>query len=241
MPPVITSKSRRKGTPRRRAAAAPVATPAAAAASASTSVRAAARQTASVVYRDHILAAAEAEFTGTGYAATRMADIARRAGMSVGALYRHFDSKEAIFADLVARSGEGFIDLVERTGAAALAPAARIEALVHASLAFIEDNRAMFQVFTQVRDSGIAACEAISGPVGDLQARTAAVYRRALEEGVAARVLRDDVAIDDQLNFYRGAMHGFIEDWILRGAVGGLAAKAPLIARLFLRALGGPS
>lgn len=206
-----------------------------------TSVRAVARQSASEVYRDHILTAAEAEFTGRGYDATRMADIARRAEMSVGALYRHFDSKEAVFAELVAIRGQVFLRSLEAAAVEVTDAAARIGALVRMSLAFIEDNRSMFQVFTQVRDAGMASCEALSGRVGDLEARIGTVYRAALDAGVAAGVLTGEVAVDDQLNFYRGAMHGFIEDWILRGAAGSLTAKAPLITRLFLRALGGSS
>src|SRR5262245_25436151 len=73
-------------------------------------VRAAARATASSVYRDAILQAAEDVFTERGYVAAKMIDVARRAGMSVGALYRHFDSKEAIFESLVRRASDRFVD-----------------------------------------------------------------------------------------------------------------------------------
>ncbi len=46
-------------------------------------------------------AAALDEFYEKGFAAARMEDIARRAGLSKGALYLYFDSKEALFEAVV--------------------------------------------------------------------------------------------------------------------------------------------
>ncbi|MFZ2988995.1 TetR/AcrR family transcriptional regulator [Ideonella sp.] len=51
-----------------------------------------------------ILDAAMAEFSAHGYTATRMDDIAGRAGLSKGGLYAHFASKEAVFDALIQRS-----------------------------------------------------------------------------------------------------------------------------------------
>lgn len=50
-----------------------------------------------------ILDAALAAFSEKGFAATRMDDIARRAGISKGTIYLYFDSKEAVFKALAAR------------------------------------------------------------------------------------------------------------------------------------------
>lgn len=51
--------------------------------------------------RENILAAAKEEFNARGYAGARMEEIARRVGISRAALYLQFDSKEAIFHELV--------------------------------------------------------------------------------------------------------------------------------------------
>lgn len=51
--------------------------------------------------RQAALAAALDEFFERGYSAARMDDIARRAGVSKGALYLYFDSKEALFTALI--------------------------------------------------------------------------------------------------------------------------------------------
>ena len=51
--------------------------------------------------RENILAAARAEFDARGYAGARMEEIAHRVGISRAALYLQFESKEAIFRELV--------------------------------------------------------------------------------------------------------------------------------------------
>jgi AcrR family transcriptional regulator len=53
---------------------------------------------------DEVLDAALALFVETGFAATRVEDIAVRAGLSKGAVYRYFPSKEAILEGLVKRA-----------------------------------------------------------------------------------------------------------------------------------------
>jgi AcrR family transcriptional regulator len=51
--------------------------------------------------REAILAAALDEFTERGFAATRIDDVARRAGVGKGTIYLHFQDKEALFQQLV--------------------------------------------------------------------------------------------------------------------------------------------
>ena len=48
-----------------------------------------------------ILAAALEQFVERGYAATKLEDVARRAGITKGAMYRYYDSKEALFKAMV--------------------------------------------------------------------------------------------------------------------------------------------
>lgn len=60
-------------------------------------------QTRSDDTRARILAAAEACFAEHGYEATGLAEICERAGVSKGALYHHFPSKQAVFLELLQR------------------------------------------------------------------------------------------------------------------------------------------
>ena len=51
--------------------------------------------------RETILAAALEEFSARGFAATRLDDVASRAGVAKGTIYLYFDDKEALFQELV--------------------------------------------------------------------------------------------------------------------------------------------
>ncbi|MFI5371044.1 MAG: TetR/AcrR family transcriptional regulator [Candidatus Eisenbacteria bacterium] len=48
-----------------------------------------------------ILASAIQEFVEKGYAATRLEDVARRAGVTKGTMYLYFENKEALFKEMV--------------------------------------------------------------------------------------------------------------------------------------------
>jgi AcrR family transcriptional regulator len=56
--------------------------------------------------RGEILDAALAVFGEKGYEAGTMREIAKRVGVSEPAIYRHYESKEAILADIVATAGD---------------------------------------------------------------------------------------------------------------------------------------
>src|SRR6516162_1373048 len=51
--------------------------------------------------RTAILSAALEEFAARGFAATRLDDVARRAGVAKGTIYLHFRDKESLFQELV--------------------------------------------------------------------------------------------------------------------------------------------
>jgi AcrR family transcriptional regulator len=62
-----------------------------------------------------ILAAALEQFVERGYAATRLEDVARRAGVTKGTMYRYFDSKTDLFRAVVRSSVVPQIEAFERT------------------------------------------------------------------------------------------------------------------------------
>jgi AcrR family transcriptional regulator len=55
----------------------------------------------SAARREAIVAAALDEFTSRGFAAARLDDVAKRAGVAKGTIYLHFRDKEALFEDIV--------------------------------------------------------------------------------------------------------------------------------------------
>src|SRR5881394_3984765 len=59
------------------------------------------RASRSAERREAIVAAALEEFAARGFAATRLDDVARRAGVAKGTIYLYFRDKESLFQELV--------------------------------------------------------------------------------------------------------------------------------------------
>jgi AcrR family transcriptional regulator len=64
--------------------------------------------------REAIIAAGLEEFVARGFAATRLDDVAKRAGVAKGTIYLHFKDKEALFEELIRTA---IVPLVSRLGA----------------------------------------------------------------------------------------------------------------------------
>jgi AcrR family transcriptional regulator len=63
--------------------------------------------------RGAILAAALDEFSARGFAATRLDDVARHAGVAKGTIYLHFRDKEALFQELIRSELSPFVGTIE--------------------------------------------------------------------------------------------------------------------------------
>src|SRR3954447_13526331 len=73
------------------------------------------RASRSAARREAIIAAGLEEFVARGFAATRLDDVAKRAGVAKGTIYLHFKDKEALFEELVRTA---IVPLVARLGVA---------------------------------------------------------------------------------------------------------------------------
>ena len=63
--------------------------------------------------RSAIIDAALEEFTAQGFTATKLDDVAERAGIGKGTIYLYFDSKESLFEEVVRRNLLGGREMVE--------------------------------------------------------------------------------------------------------------------------------
>lgn len=117
--------------------------------------------------RRRVLDAAAALFVERGYAATTLRQIATAAGIKAGSIYHHFDSKEAIFGEVLE---DGIVVMVDAFGAAASASpdldrAGRLHAHVRAHLGALFEHgpytaahvTAFFTAPLSVRESAIGS------------------------------------------------------------------------------------
>jgi AcrR family transcriptional regulator len=126
--------------------------------------------------RRHLLERALELFQKRGVEATTMRDIAKAAGMSLGAAYYYFPSKEAIVFAFYEENQEA-AERVELTGTLR----DQIAAILHAKLHDIHDQRHMLgSIVQRLIDPG--------DPLSAFSAQTTAIRERALE--VFARPLR---------------------------------------------------
>jgi AcrR family transcriptional regulator len=93
------------------------------------------RQARSEVTRRRIIDAAVDLFTETGYATTGLSEIIDRVAVTKGALYYHFDSKEALGRAIIA---DGSAVLVDAFVSISSAPAPAFENMIHGVFAVVE-------------------------------------------------------------------------------------------------------
>ena len=154
-----------------------------------------------------ILTAARQLFSSPGYAGTRVADIAHRAGVSRATVYNHFDDKKAILYQLVRDYMAGYEQIAEWLKAG-LDPKASIYELLRnmvrdAMLWRIKhaDLRAAIEMAKQMPASGWkeadeAADRAMHGWIADIHHASATL-----------NITRPEVDID----FASGALYSMIE------------------------------
>src|SRR6202142_605925 len=80
--------------------------------------RSAARKERSAARREAILTAALEEFSARGFEATRLDDVAKRAGVAKGTIYLYFRDKESLFQELIRAMLTPLVGSIEALGAA---------------------------------------------------------------------------------------------------------------------------
>jgi AcrR family transcriptional regulator len=90
-----------------------------------------------------ILDAAFEEFVRNGYAATRLEDVAARAGVTKGTIYFYFETKERVFEEMIRHASQPFLpELESYVREMEGSYAARLSALIGFVYRRIADNRA---------------------------------------------------------------------------------------------------
>ena len=140
--------------------------------------------------RERLLEAAKAEFSAGGPNASLEA-VARRAGVGIGTLYRHFPARETLFEAVYRREVEHLADLAEQLGTEA-APVDALRRWMRSNVEFVATKRGM---------SAALALAATASP--DLSAYTFDSLTRAvgtlLRRAVEAGEVRADISPEDLL------------------------------------------
>ncbi len=119
-------------------------------------------------------------------------EIAQRAGVGVGTVYRHFPTKEALYSAILARRMEGLLEV-----AADIEDSSPPGDALFAFLRLVFERSATDMALAEAfQDAGV---DVHSGSTADLKARMIAMFDRMLAEAQAAGTVRSDIESADLL------------------------------------------
>ncbi|MDO8389490.1 MAG: TetR/AcrR family transcriptional regulator [Actinomycetota bacterium] len=142
--------------------------------------------------REEILTVSARLFATRGLAGTTMRAIADGCSIKAASLYHHFASKDEIVAEIMTRSREFAAGLYREIADAHLAPAARVEAVLRATLQSFRAHPEASQVFLE-NPAYVASAPLLKSIRADARAIDALCVR-AIEEAITVGALRDDIA-----------------------------------------------
>jgi AcrR family transcriptional regulator len=181
-----------------------------------------------------ILAAARDVFAELGYDAAPVAEIARRAGVVEGTIYKHFDSKRDLLFQVMREFYESLIQDVE-TGLAAVRGAEnRLRFIIGRHLrAFSADRGLCRLLIREIRPDG----ELYHSAFEELNRRYTRAALRAIEEGMASREFRSDISPAMVRHMIYGAVEHVVWRFVFRGGKLDVDAIADDLTNAVLRGI----
>ena len=184
--------------------------------------------------REAILKAAISVFAGKGYFNSKVADIAKAAGIADGTVYLYFKSKDEILHSIFDRAMEEFIAEGRRELAELDGPEARLRRIAELHLEKLGGNRDLAIVF-QVE---------LRGSTKFMQEFSAAGFAeyldiicRTIHDGQRSGVFRADVKPVVAAKILYGALDEMVTNWILSKKSYPLAPMAAEVLKIFLGGL----
>jgi AcrR family transcriptional regulator len=185
-------------------------------------------------YREAILDAAERVFVRVGFSDAKMADIAAEAGASVGTLYNHFDSKEAVVASIAGRCHGQYTAAVLQ-GLEGEDPMAQLRSIVQRTLEFIESRGALFALYVQLSSAKVTELRHVGGQQAeDNYLRFLAALEETMKKAVAAGLVRGDIGTDVLAAALASMVNGMLFTWVQKNRRDRLADSAEVVMKLFL-------
>ena len=195
---------------------------------------AASTKTAVLDKREAILRAATSVFAGKGFFNSKVADIAKAAGVADGTVYLYFKNKEDILHSIFDRAMDEFIAEGKRELTTIERPEDRLRRIAQLHLERLGSNRDMAIVF-QVE---------LRGSIKFMQEFSAAgfaeyldIIRVTIEDGQKKAVFRADLNPIVCAKMLYGALDEMVTNWILSNKKYPLAPMADEVLKVFFGGL----
>ena len=172
--------------------------------------------------REAILAEAEKIFSVKGYHNVTMAEIAAAAGFSTGALYLYFESKEALYTDLIIEKLTLMYSSVFREVAAAKSIFEKLDAYILAHLKFVEKNTNFCRIFLRGENElSPLTMDSLRERLKEDYLDSLARMEDIIKTGIKKRLLRNLTPRDIATTLSHLVL-GCAEDWLTIDAQGSL-------------------
>ncbi len=137
-----------------------------------------------------ILDAAFEEFTKTGFAATRVEDIAERVGVTKGTVYVYFETKEALFEAMVRHASQPFQQAFNAYSQTSDDPVEALRLLLEFLFDALVDNKKMRELFRLILAEGAKFPDLIDQHHDTMMEPVFQRIKAILEDGVAKKRFR---------------------------------------------------
>lgn len=151
------------------------------------SLRDAAREARTGVYRQHILAAAEEVFAERGFEAATLQEIGAKVGLSMGTIYSVFASKMELLQAILDGRGQGILELVRDVVRRDARPRETLKALLREYVGFFVDHPAFLQMHLRQGSSWVLRPDNGGGTRAEVWSEIhqlqAGIFRRGVDDG----------------------------------------------------------
>lgn len=140
---------------------------------------------------ERILSIAAEEFADKGYAGTAVGSIAKKAGVSVGVIYKYYAGKEDLFNACVRKSLVSMEEVLDMTGNDGGSLMDMIENLIRRVQIFAKENPEYIRLYHQITVSGSPAGKTQSAEL--IESGTAKIYSEFIKRAVESGEIRADI------------------------------------------------
>ena len=179
--------------------------------------------------REAILRAAIKVFAGKGFFNSKVADIAREAGIADGTVYLYFKSKDEILHSIFDRAMEEFISEGKREIAEISAPEEKLRRIAELHLERLGADRDLAIVF-QVELRGSTKFMQEFSAAGF--AEYLELIHQAIKDGQQSGVFRQDLNATVCSKIFFGALDEMVTNWILSNKNYALASLAEEVLKV---------
>lgn len=162
-------------------------------------------------------------------------DLAQAVGISQGAVFRHFASKEAIWLAVMDRASDTLISRLQTAAGTALTPQAALQAVFMAHVDFVVAHpgvpRLLFQELQQAQDTALKAS------VRSLMQKYRSLLMGVLQQAQDQRWLAPGTDLQAAAVLFIGSVQGLVMQSLLSGDVRAVTTHAPGVLTIYLRGL----